>query len=128
MPGLLAGLLAGIALLAWLVWFYYAKRPDLTEKIAAQPLMQTIHKVLFNGYYIEYLIHWFVRRFVVGSLAKGVHWSDERLVDGAVNGSLPLSRKVSALLAKTETRRSGENAGAMALGLLLLLAALKELL
>jgi NADH-quinone oxidoreductase subunit L len=124
LTGLLVGLMAGIALLAWLVWFYYAKRPDLTEKIAAQPLMRSIHTLLFNGYFIEYLIHWFVRRFVVGSLARGVHWSDERLVDGAVNGTLPLARKVSGLFAKAETHRSGENAGAMALGLLLLLAAL----
>jgi len=122
--GLLFGLLGGIALLAWLVWFYYAKRPDLTEKIAAQPLMQTIHKVLFNGYYIEYLIHWFTRNFIVQSLARAVNWSDRHLVDGTVNGTLPLSKKISALFARLETERSGENAGAMALGLLLLLAAL----
>ncbi|WP_456453344.1 NADH-quinone oxidoreductase subunit 5 family protein, partial [Hydrogenimonas sp.] len=81
-PYLPASLLAGIALLAWLVWYYYAKRPDLTEKIAAQPLMQTIHKVLFNGYYIEYLVHRFVRGFVVGGLARALHWGDAKLVDG----------------------------------------------
>ncbi|WP_456451975.1 hypothetical protein [Hydrogenimonas sp.] len=37
---------------------------------------------------------------------------------------MPLSRSISRLFARIETRRSGENAGAMALGLLLLLAAL----
>jgi len=122
--GLLPFMLITIALLAWLVWFYYAKRLDLTEKIAAQPLMQVIHKVLFNGYFIEYMILWFSRNFVVRSVAGAVNWSDRKLVDGAVNGTLPLSRRVSALFARTETERSGENAGLMALGLLLLMAAL----
>ena len=122
--GLLPFMLITIALLAWLVWFYYVKRLDLTEKIAAQPLMQVIHQVLFNGYYIERLIHWFARYFLVGSVAKGVHWSDRNLVDGAVNGTLPLSRRVSEWFSRAETHRSGENAGAMALGLLLLMLAL----
>ncbi len=123
-PGLLPFMFITIAILAWLVWFYYAKRLDLTKKIAAQPLMQVIHRVLFNGYFIEYLILWFSRNFIVRSLARSVNWSDREVVDGAVNGTVPFSRKVSALLGRTATRVSGENAGAMALGLLLLLAAL----
>ena len=123
-PGLLPFMLVSIALLAWLVWYYYARRLDLVEKIAAQPLMQTIHKLLFNGYYIEYLILWFTRNFIVQSFARAAHWCDRRLVDGTVDGSLPFSRRVTALFARVRTRRSGENAGAMALGLLLLMAAL----
>ncbi len=123
-PGLLPFMFITIAIFAWLVWFYYVKRLDLTKKIAAQPLMQVIHRVLFNGYFIEYLILWFSRNFIVQSLARSVNWSDRNVVDGAVNGTVPFSRKVSALLGRTATRVSGENAGAMALGLLLLLAAL----
>jgi NADH-quinone oxidoreductase subunit L len=123
-PGLMVGLLVGIAILAWLVWFYYVKRPDLTEKIAAQPLMQVIHRLLFNGYYIERLIFWLTDNFIIKSLAGAVNWGERKIVDGAVNGTLPLCRGVSALLARVETRRSGENAGAMALGLLLLSLAL----
>ncbi|WP_201351862.1 NADH-quinone oxidoreductase subunit 5 family protein [Hydrogenimonas urashimensis] len=122
--GLLPFMLITIALLAWLVWFYYARRLDLVEKIAAQPLMQTIHKVLFNGYFIEYLILWFTRSFIVQSFARAVNWSDRRLVDGAIDATLPFSKKTTTLFARFQPKRSGENAGAMALGLLLLLIAL----
>jgi len=123
-PGLAVGLLTGIAILAWLVWFYYVRRPDVRDKVAAQPLMQVLHRLLFNGYYIERLIFWLTQNFVIGSLAKGVHWSDRRLVDGAVNATLPLSRRISSALDRLRTVRSGENAGAMALGVALLMAAL----
>ncbi|WP_457607717.1 NADH-quinone oxidoreductase subunit 5 family protein [Nitratifractor sp.] len=122
--GLLPFMLIAIALLAWLVWFYYVRRLDLTRKIAAQPLMQAIHQLLFNGYYIERMILWLTRNFVIGSLARSVNWSDRKIVDGAVNGTVPASRGISSLLGRAETRRSGENAGDMALGLALLMAAL----
>jgi len=122
--GLLPFMLIMIAILAYLVWFYYVKRLDLTEKLASQPLIGVIHKLLFNGYYIEYLILWVSKNFIVESIAKGVNWSDRKIVDGAINATLPISRAISSIFALLRAKKSGENAGMMALGLLLLAVAL----
>ncbi len=122
--GLLPALLGGIALLALIVYYYYHKRLDITQKIAAQPLVGTIHKVLLNGYYVEYLIHWFSKNVLLESFAKSVNWSDKNIVDATVNGTVTLSEQISRLIGKTETKRVGDNSGAMIAGLLLLLIAL----
>ena len=122
--GLFFGLMAGIALLLLIVYYYYVKRPDITEKIAAQPLMKTIHGILFNGYYIEKMIFWFTHNVVIESFAKTINWIDRHIVDAAVNGMTGLSQRVTGLFSHTHSGRVGDNSGAMALGLLLLLAAM----
>ena len=122
--GLFIGLMSGIILLALIVYYYYVKRPDLTEKIAAQPLMKTLHGILFNGYYIEKMIFWFTHTVIIGSFAKTVNWIDHHIVDAAVNGFVSLSEKVSRLFGYTYSGRVGDSSGAMVFGLLLLLAAM----
>jgi len=122
--GLVIGLMGGIILLALIVYYYYVKRPDITKKIAAQPLMKTIHGILFNGYYIEKMIFWFTHNVIVESVAATINWIDRTVVDGAVNGMVGLSNKVNRLFGHTHSGRAGDNSGAMALGLLLLLAAM----
>jgi len=122
--GLFFGLMSGIALLALIVYYYYVKRPDITEKIASQPLIKTIHGILFNGYYIEKMIFWFTHNVVIESFAKTINWIDHHIVDAAVNGMIGLSQRVSRLFGQTHSGRVGDNSGAMAFGLLLLLAAM----
>ena len=122
--GLFFGLMSGIALLALIVYYYYVKRPDLTEKIASQPLIKTIHGILFNGYYIEKMIFWFTHNVVIESFAKTINWIDHHIVDAAVNGMVGLSQRVTRAFGHTYSGRVGDNSGAMAFGLLLLLAAM----
>jgi NADH-quinone oxidoreductase subunit L len=122
--GLIIGLMGGIILLVLIVYYYYVKRPDITKKIAAQPLMKTIHGILFNGYYIEKMIFWFTHNVIVESVAATINWIDRTVVDGAVNGMVGLSNKVNRLFGHTHSGRAGDNSGAMAQGLLLLLAAM----
>ena len=124
MTTLIVGLMVGIAVLALIVYYYYVKRLDLTKKIAAQPLMKTIHGILFNGYYIEKMIFWFSHTVIVESVAATVNWVDRYIVDGAVNAIVGISNRVSRLLGYTHSGRAGDNSGAMALGLVLLLAAI----
>ena len=123
-PGLLSGLLITIAFLALLVYYYFCKRLDLTKKVAAQPLMRSIHKVLFNGYFIEFFILFFVKEVVIGGFAKAVNWIDTHIIDAAVNASLKVAQKIKTLLSKTDTGYTSDNSGAMAFGLLLLLVIL----
>jgi len=122
--GLLVSLLSGIVLLALIVYYYYVKRLDLTEKIAAQPLVGAINKVLLNGYYVEYLIHWFSKNVMVESVSKTVAWSDKKIVDASVNGTVPLSQRIAKQFSKLQSGVVGNNSGAMVVGLLLLLIAL----
>ncbi len=124
MTGLIVGLLSGIALLALIVYYYYVKRPDITEKIAAQPLIKTIHGILFNGYYIEKMIFWFTHNVIIESFAKTINWIDHHIVDAAVNGAVTLSQKVTGMFGHIHSGKVGDNSGAMAFGLLLLLAAM----
>ena len=122
--GLFIGLMSGILLLALIVYYYYVKRPDLTEKIAAQPLMKTLHGILFNGYYIEKMIFWFTHNVIIESFAKTINWIDHHIVDAAVNGFVGLSERIYRLFGHTHSGKVGGNSGAMVLGLLLLLAAM----
>jgi len=122
--GLMPALLGGIFLLGLIVYYYYVKRLDLTAKIAAQPLMKSIHGILFNGYYIEKMIFWFSHTVIIGSFAAAVHWTDRHIVDAAVNGMVGFFERVNRIFGHTHSGRAGDNSGAMVLGLLLLLAAM----
>ena len=122
--GLFFGLISGILLLALIVYYYYVKRLDITEKIASQPFMKSIHQVLFHGYYIEYLIHWLTNNVVIQGIAKTINWIDQHIIDAAVNEMPAFSQKISDLFARTHSGRVGDNSGAMSVGLLLLLVAI----
>ena len=114
--GLLPFLLSALTLVLLLVYYFYVRRPDLTEKVAAQPLMKSLHQVLFNGYYIEAMITWLSKTVIIGAVARTVSWIDRHIVDAAVNGSVPSLRTVSVLFKRTHSGRIGDYAGAMLLG------------
>jgi len=122
--GLLVSLLASIAFVAFIVYIYYVKRLDITQKLAQQPLIKAIHLVLFNGYFVEFFIHYAAREVVVGSVAKTANWIDMHIIDAAVNATLKISRKISHLFGKTESAYTGDNAGTMIVGMLAMLVAL----
>ncbi len=119
--GLFIGLISSITLLALIVYYYFVKRLDLTKKIAAQPLMRSIHKVLFNGYFIEFFIHYFAKEVVIGGFAKSINWIDTYIIDATVNATVKVAQRVKMLFAKTHTGYTSDNSGAMAFGILILL-------
>jgi len=121
---LLVSLLSAIVFVAFIIYMYYVKRLDITKKVASQPLMKAIHKVLFNGYYVEFFIHYFSREVVVGAGAKTINWIDTNLVDASVNGVKTLTQKIYRLFGKTHSGYAGDNSGAMIIGLLILLVIL----
>jgi NADH-quinone oxidoreductase subunit L len=120
--GLLPFLLSSITILALIIYYFYYRNPERTAKIAAQPLMKSIHQILFNGYYVEKMITWFAKNIVVGSAARAVNWTDRNIVDAAVNGSVNVSRTVFVLLGRTHSGKVGDYSGAMILGGILILA------
>jgi NADH:ubiquinone oxidoreductase subunit 5 (subunit L)/multisubunit Na+/H+ antiporter MnhA subunit len=119
--GLLFGLLSAITLLAVIVYYYYVKRLDITQKIAAQPLMKAIHTLLLNGYFVEFFIHYFAKNIIVKSVGKTINYIDTNIVDATVNGSKSFALRVKKEFAKSHSGYTSDNSGAMILGVLLLL-------
>jgi NADH-quinone oxidoreductase subunit L len=122
--GLLPALLGSIVFIALIVYTFYVRRLDLTAKIAAQPLMKSIHGVLLNGYYVEYMIHWVTKNIIIRSFAKTLNWADNHIVDASINSVPPLTHHIFTLFGKTHSGRVGDNSGSMVVGLLILLIAL----
>lgn len=122
--GLFGGLMISILLLALIVYYYYNRRLDLTEKIASHPLMKTIHGILFNGYYIEYMIHWLTHNVIINAFARTIDWIDAHIIDAAVNGIVDLSRRIASWFGLLTTGKAGDNSATMTVGLMLLLLAM----
>ena len=120
---LLTGLLSSILVLGLIVFYYYNRRLDLTEKIASHPLMKTIHGVFFNGYYIEYLVHWLTHNVIVNAFAKSINWIDQHIIDATVNGMIDVTRRITGWFGLGYTGKAGDNSAVMTAGLLLLLLA-----
>ena len=121
--GLLVGLLSLIILLAFIVYYYYVKRLDLTKKIASQPLMKAIHTLLYNGYFVEFFVHYFVKNVIVGGFARAINWFDVNIVDASVNATQKLALNIKKFLMKTHTSYTTDNSGAMLFGVLVLFVA-----
>ena len=107
-----------ISLLAFFVYYFYRRKPNLRDKISAQPLMKTIHQVLFNGYYIEKMITWFAKNIVVNIIAKSINWSEKHIIDKAVNNTTTISHYIFTTFGKTHSVKVSNQAGAMLLGAL----------
>jgi len=121
--GLLFGLLSTIGLLALLVYYYYIKRLDITKKISSQPLMKSIHTLLFNGYFVEFFIHYFSKNIVVGSFAKTINWIDTNIIDKTVNNTKIFAQNIKMIFMKTHTSYTTDNSGAMLFGIIALFIA-----
>jgi len=106
-----------ITIFALLVYVFYYKRLDLLEKVSAQPLMKTIHQILFNGYYVEKMITWVSHSIVVNVVAKSISWVDKKVVDGMVNGVVVVSHKIFLLFGTTHSSKVSNQVGAMLLGI-----------
>jgi len=123
-PNLSIYLLSAIVIIGLIVYYYYVKRLDITKKVAAQPLMQAIHKVLFNGYFVEFFIHYFAKNFIIDTFAKMINWLDTKIIDAFVNNIAKISKKISQLFTKTHSGYAGDNSGMMVVGILILLVIL----
>ncbi len=109
-----------IVFFAFLVWFFYYKRLDLLQKVSAQPLMKTIHQILFHGYYVERMIEWFVQTIILGVVTSFVAFIEKNIIDKAVNGVVWLSYKVFLLFGLSKSSQVSNQVGGMVLGVVVL--------
>jgi len=115
-------ILTSITLVALLVYYFYYKRLDLLKKVSAQPFMKSIHQILFNGYYVEWMITWLSKNIIIATLSKTIHGIDTYIIDGFIVKIPFIFLKLFLLFKRTYTTKAGDYAGAMVVGLLLLVA------
>jgi NADH-quinone oxidoreductase subunit L len=115
---LLPFMMTTISIVVLIIYYFYYRRPDLREKVSAQPLMKTIRQILFNGYYIEAMINWIAKSIVVDVIAKGINWSEKQVIDAAVNSMVKITHFIFTLFSKTHSSKVSNQAGAMLLGVL----------
>ena len=117
-------MLSGIAILALLVYLFYYKRLDITEKLTSHSLINAVREILFNGWFVEKMIHWGVWNFIVEGVAKASYYFDRNVVDRAVNATLPAGDFVNKSFDRVKTvTASGDSTWTVA-GLILLVAAI----
>jgi len=93
-------LMAFAFLLAWLIYY---KRAINTELILQNPVMAVINKTFYNAFFIDFLLRWLSKNFVVNFLAWLVHWIDRNIYDFIVNGVATVSLKAWEKARKIQT-------------------------
>jgi len=74
-------------------WIIYYKRWVNTEELLKDPILATLNKVFYNAFYVDFLLKWLSKNFVVNFLAWLVHWIDRNVYDYIVNGVAKVALK-----------------------------------
>jgi len=75
-----------MALAFALAWLIYYKRVIDTSVLLQDPIMATLNKTFYNSFFVDFLIRWLSKNFVVNFLAWLAHWIDRNVYDFVVNG------------------------------------------
>ena len=80
---LVFSLMAVAFILSWLIYY---KRAIDTTVLLKDPIMAALNKTFYNAFFIDHLIRWLSKNFVVEFLAWLAHWIDRNVYDYIVNG------------------------------------------
>ena len=122
--GLTAFMLTGMLILFLIVVGLYLKGLNLLYKIASHNFVQTIHQVLFNGYYVEAMITWISKNIFVNAIAASARWFDTYVIDYIVNATVPASQYVFKGFKAGHSGRIGSYMGQMVLGVAIIVIAI----
>jgi len=122
--GLTAFMLSGMVIIFSIVVAIYTKGLKLLYKIASHHFMQTIHQVLFNGYYVEKMITWISKTIVVNALAKAARWFDTYVIDYLVNATVPATYGVYRAFKLGHSGKIGTYMGQFVLGVAIIVIAI----
>jgi NADH-quinone oxidoreductase subunit L len=86
---LLVFLLMGLAF--YVAWLVYYKRAINTEQLLKDPIMKTLNVTFYNAFFIDFLLKWLSKNFVVEFLSFIFHWIDRNVYDYIVNGVAKIS-------------------------------------
>lgn len=122
--GLTAFMLSGMVIIFSIVVAIYTKGLKLLYKIASHHFMQTIHQVLFNGYYVEKMITWVSKNIVVNALARAARWFDTYVIDYLVNATVPATYGVYRAFKLGHSGKIGTYMGQFVLGVAIIVIAI----
>ena len=117
-------MLTGMLIIFLIVVGLYVKGLNLLYKIASHHFVQTIHQVLFNGYYVEAMITWISKNIIVNAIAKSARWFDTYVIDYIVNATVALSLYTYKFFKLGHTGRIGSYMGQMVLGVAIIVIAI----
>ena len=80
---LVFSLMAVAFILSWLIYY---KRAIDTTVLLRDPVMAMLNKTFYNSFFIDHLIRWLSKNFIVEFLAWLAHWIDRNVYDYIVNG------------------------------------------
>ena len=122
--GLTAFMLTSMLIIFLIVVGLYVKGLNLLYKIASHHFVQTIHQVLFNGYYVEAMITWISKNIFVNAVAKAMRWFDTYVIDYIVNSTVALSLYTYKFFRMGHTGRIGAYMGQMVVGVAIIVIAI----
>ncbi|EJF06182.1 NADH:ubiquinone oxidoreductase subunit 5 (chain L)/multisubunit Na+/H+ antiporter, MnhA subunit [Thiovulum sp. ES] len=93
---------ASILFLGYATFKFYSNL-EMIHKLYSQPFLNIVHKVLYNGYYVQAFITFVSKNIVVNGISKALFWSDRKVVDGAVNKTVPISQNIFVNFTKVES-------------------------
>jgi len=114
--GLTAFMLSCMLIIFLIVVGLYVKGLNLLYKIVSHHFVQTIHHVLFNGYYVEAMITWISKNIFVNALAASARWFDTYIIDYLVNATVPFTQKVYNVFKTGHSGRIGTYMGQFVIG------------
>ena len=122
--GLTAFMLTGMLVIFLIVVGLYVKGLNLLYKIASHHFVQTIHQVLFNGYYVEAMITWISKNIIVGAIAKAARWFDTYVIDWLVNATIPATYGIFKAFKAGHSGKIGTYMGQFVLGVAIIVIAI----
>ncbi len=114
--GLAAFMLTAMLIIFLIVVGLYVKGLNLLYKIGSHHFVQTIHQILFNGYYVEAMISWISKNIVVGAIAASARWFDTYVIDYVVNKTVDMTKWVYNIFKRGHTGQIGSYMGQFVLG------------
>ena len=121
--GLVTFMLSGMAVLFAIVVTLYLRGMDLLQKVSQHKFVQTVHQVLYNGYFVELMITWISKNIVVNAVAKAARWVDSNIVDWLVNATVPASHGVYRAFKVGHSGKIGTYMGQFVIGVAIIVIA-----
>jgi NADH-quinone oxidoreductase subunit L len=122
--GLGAFMLTGMLIIFLIVVGLYVKGLNLLYKIASHHFVQTIHQILYNGYYVEAMITWIAKNIIVGAVAKAARWFDTYVIDYIVNKTVDFTYMVYKVFRAGHSGKIGTYMGQFVLGVAIIVIAI----
>jgi NADH:ubiquinone oxidoreductase subunit 5 (subunit L)/multisubunit Na+/H+ antiporter MnhA subunit len=104
-PDTWVGVAVSLIGLAWAFYLYGQVEPaKLNAVVEGNVLLRTLHRILYNRYYVDDLYDWLIRYVVLG-ISHVEQAFDTYIVDGLVNGAARVIMILGSDVRRVETGR-----------------------